>query len=443
MGRPVTRVVDKPTLEGLRHSLAHFAGSMDPAERMALDLLLRHASLDPREMLRSVPAERILGDAELAIFRQLSSESRCKVELPTSQLVVVMKATRLCNLRCTYCHSWRDGPDQVMSFEVMCRTIRDAVESTGPNLIEFVWHGGEVTLLSVDFFRKAVWLQQYFRRGGMEVLNSVQTNATHDNVELYRFFRDHDFSIGVSMDGPPEINDRRRLTKAGAPTSQAVLSGMDRLRALELRFALLVVVDDELAELGPRRLLVYLSQIGARSIGILNAIPENELRSKAPRGSYIAWPRYLEFQRELFKIWWKKYYDIIRIREFDSLISGLHNQPTSMCYFAGDCMGRFVTIEPNGDVAACDKYVGDPSYVFGNLRSTPLAELLSGSSVLASRIEEQRVVLESQNRCRWFRICKGGCPHDRRLKKLFAPDFSGDCCGYAPLLEDMALAIAD
>ena len=79
-------------------------------------------------------------------------------------LTVIMKATRLCNLRCTYCHSWRSGPNQKMTFDVLAHSIHGALRDPSVGYVDFVWHGGEVTVLPVEFYRKALWLQERFRR---------------------------------------------------------------------------------------------------------------------------------------------------------------------------------------------------------------------------------------------------------------------------------------
>ena len=79
-------------------------------------------------------------------------------------LTVIMKATRLCNLRCTYCHSWRSGPepdDDVPRARARDAGMRCAIRACG--YVDFVWHGGEATVLPVSFYRKALWLQERFR----------------------------------------------------------------------------------------------------------------------------------------------------------------------------------------------------------------------------------------------------------------------------------------
>src|SRR4029077_20302558 len=136
-------------------------------------LLLRARESGPPA---GAPPASVLTPAEVADYEALSAEP--DPEPPGGVAVtMIMKATRLCNLRCTYCHSWREGPNETMTFPVLARATRDALRDPSARSIDFVWHGGEATLLPLSFYRKALWLQQRFRRPGQSVHNNLQTNA--------------------------------------------------------------------------------------------------------------------------------------------------------------------------------------------------------------------------------------------------------------------------
>src|SRR5262245_24331312 len=91
---------------------------------------------------------------------------------------LIVKGTRLCNLRCTYCHDWRSGQDQTMTFPVMARTIAAALRDPEYDAVEFIWHGGETTVLPIAFYEKALLIQSRFRRPGQLIRNLIQTNGT-------------------------------------------------------------------------------------------------------------------------------------------------------------------------------------------------------------------------------------------------------------------------
>src|SRR5262245_4085757 len=92
-----------------------------------------------------------------------------------SRVALIVKVTRRCNLRCSYCHDWR-STGEIMSFPVLARTISSALQEF--ETVEFIWHGGETTLVPIDFYRKVMAIQARFRRPGCGVHNAIQTNAT-------------------------------------------------------------------------------------------------------------------------------------------------------------------------------------------------------------------------------------------------------------------------
>jgi uncharacterized protein len=97
---------------------------------------------------------------------------------------------------------------------VLAAYIRQYIEAQQTPVVEFVWHGGEPTLLGLDFFRKVVELQQPFR-GAKELKNALQTNGMRLTDEWCAFFKAHNFFIGLSLDGPQEIHDRYRRADGG------------------------------------------------------------------------------------------------------------------------------------------------------------------------------------------------------------------------------------
>jgi len=129
--------------------------------------------------------------------------------------------------------------------------------------------------------------------------------------------------------------------------------------------------------------------------------------------------------------------DRLVVRGRGDLQRALQGGRRALCYCAGNCAGHYLTFEPDGQVAACDKYVGLPEFTFGRLQSGALPELLARSPKLAAARAEIDRARSDVAQCRWFGICQGGCPHDRRLTQTLGTAAAG-CCGYAPLLDHIA-----
>lgn len=426
---------DAAVVDRAEAAVLHRIESWSPRERAAVaEVFRRAAGTTPIARLAMLPAEAVLGPDELAALRRVEATPPPVAASVHPAIVLIMKATRLCNLRCTYCHFWRTGPDQVMSFEVMATAIRDALATPGVRHVEFTWHGGEVTLLPPEFLRTAIWLQERFRRPEQQVVNAVQTNGLRLDAEWMRLFGDYDISVGISLDGPPEVHDRTRVNRRGEATSAQVRAGLELLREHRVKHGVLMVVGDDVIALGAARTLEYLLELGVPTVGLLNVIPENVADHEQLRGQYLPWPRYVQWLRELFALWWPAHADRLNLRELGDLVGKVAGGPSRTCLFAGGCHGRYLTVEPNGEVSACDKYVAAPDFVLGR----SLREAFAGDRLPEIRRREGAALAEFRD-CRWFGVCAGGCPHDRRLSARHSAATAG-CCGLAPLLEDMAQA---
>jgi serine-type anaerobic sulfatase-maturating enzyme len=198
-----------------------------------------------------------------------------------------------------------------------------------------------------------------------------------------------------------------------------------------------MVVDEDVCALGPRRLLDYLIEIRVERVALLNVLPENTPAGTPLQGDYLRFPRYVEFLRRLFELWWSEYRERIVIRELADLAGQIAGADAQICVFAGECFGVYLTVEPTGEVSACDKYIDDEEYRFGHVLETGLAGVQLSERLANVRLQNARAV-ERMRDCRWFGVCHGGCPHDRYTGERRLPDYDGRCCGLAPLLDDMA-----
>jgi uncharacterized protein len=210
---------------------------------------------------------------------------------------------------------------------------------------------------------------------------------------------------------------------------------MDGIRQLEeagINYGVLVVVNAELVEYGAERFLACLDRYGLTGVGLLNVLPDNRTPTRKPE-NYLEWSRFVEFLVDVYLVR-ERQYRHIRIREIESLAKSINNGTPSNCIFAGDCMGQYLTVEPTGEVSACDKYIGDRSYVFGNVATDSIGDILADGSLSAVR-KLYFEHLEPLRGCQYFRYCNGGCPHDQYVKRLVDPQMEIWCCGFSPLIE--------
>ena len=139
---------------------------------------------------------------------------------PQGLHVVAKPIGPACNLSCEYCFYlekqalYGAGEDYRMSDEVLAAFIRNYLTTQPTPIVEFVWQGGEPTLLGIDFFKRVIELQQSFA-GTKTITNALQTNGTLLTDEWCRFLKQNSFMVGISIDGPQDIHDRYRRDRAG------------------------------------------------------------------------------------------------------------------------------------------------------------------------------------------------------------------------------------
>lgn len=353
-----------------------------------------------------------------------------------SSLYIILKATRLCNLRCSYCNAWREGPGQVLQFETLVDVIAQTMRLPGVKWLNIVWHGGETTMLSRRYFKRALWLQEHWRIDDRKVGHAIQTNATRLNDAWCRFFKAAGLSVGVSVDLNRETHDAQRVYAKGGGTYADVMRGLALLRSHEVNHGVLSVIGEAAIADGPRRMLDDLCALEVSTVGLLNALPPNE--SGGAGAAYLPFDRYVTFLRELFALWHGEYRERITLRELASLSGIVAGSRSRLCLFQGGCMGQYLTIEPDGRVSACDKYVGDDDHCFGSLGETTLDDILSQSRALERAREQATQDIARFRDCPNFHYCQGGCPHDNKLNKSMG--WEKTCCGLFDLIEDMKVA---
>jgi uncharacterized protein len=348
---------------------------------------------------------------------------------------VIVKATRLCNLRCTYCHDWRAGPGQTMSFDVLARTVAAALRDPSHDRVTFLWHGGEPSVLPLDFFRRALVVQSRYARAGQAVRNVLQTNGTRLTDDWARFLRDSEFQVGISIDGPPELHDRRRVHRSGRGSSDEVLQGIATLRSHGVPFGVLVVVDDDVLALGPDAVFDFMLENGIRSYGFNAVCPDNHPDAPAgtPATPYTTPAQMGAFLAGLYDRWLRHGDPTIRIRELDGIRARVHGTEAVPCQLRGDCLGDYFIVEPDGEVAHCDLFLGDPAYRLGNVRDATFAMMRAGEAMAALR-RKRAAELAAMAGCPEFGVCNGWCPHETYLSQRHDPMHRSGCCGLDGLI---------
>ena len=133
-------------------------------------------------------------------------EDALRINGPMAFNIMLKPAGSLCNLDCQYCYyldksEIYGGHEPRMSEAMLETVVREYIQANDVPEVTFNWHGGEPLVLGLDFYKKALEFEHRYADGKI-IHNTLQTNGTLITREWADFFRDNDFLIGISLDGP-------------------------------------------------------------------------------------------------------------------------------------------------------------------------------------------------------------------------------------------------
>jgi uncharacterized protein len=353
---------------------------------------------------------------------------------PREFQVFVKPVGALCNLDCRYCYyvskyTVAGGVDALcMQDSLLEEYIARHIEASSGPTITFSWHGGEPTLLGLDYFRKIVALQRKHQPLNKQIFNGIQTNGLLLNEEWCRFLSSERFGVGLSLDGPAERHDGYRVTRGGEPTHRQVVRAFDLLKRSGVTCDILCAVHDKNV-LHPLQVYQYFKEIGGRYIGFL-PIVETIAGSDAQIAPYSVPPdAYGEFLCAIFDEWSRKDIGRVSVQIFEEAIRPLQGSEHSLCIFRKTC-GNIPVIEHDGDFFCCDHFV-DEAHRLGNIRETPFGELLGSRELKLFGEAKQNTLPRCCRQCAVLDMCNGGCLKDRFLKTPEGePGLNYLCSGY-------------
>lgn len=361
-------------------------------------------------------------------------------ELGTPVAFHVMTKPRgaICNLDCDYCYylaKERLYPDGTfrMDSKLLEDYVRQYIEAQAVPEVTFAWQGGEPTLMGLDFFKLIIELQQKHRRTDMRIVNTLQTNGTLLDEEWCRFFRAHDFLIGISLDGPRDIHDAYRLDKGGNGSFDRVMRGVGLLKDHGVQFNVLTTVHAANADCP---LVVYhflRDEVGAKYIQFIPIVErDNAAGYQAGDGvsnRSVTGARYGAFLNSIFDDWLRHDVGNVFVQMFDVALGAWLNAPPSLCVFAETC-GSCLALEHNGDLYSCDHFV-EPRHRLGNIQHIPLADMATSEPQRRFGLNKRDTLPKCCRECDVRFACNGGCPKDRVLLSPDGePGLNYLCAGY-------------
>lgn len=330
----------------------------------------------------------------------------------------------ICNLDCAYCffldkEVFYPGSKFRMSEPVLEQYVRQLIESHQTDSVNIAWQGGEPTLMGLDFFRRAMTLVEKYRRPGMRFLHTMQTNGTLLDEAWAAFFKEHDFLIGISIDGPQPLHDVYRLDKGGKPTFDKVMRGLRLLHECGVEFNVLTTVNRVNADY-PLEVYHFLrDEAGAtwmQFIPVVERINADGL-TLYQEGSTVsdrsALPeQFGRFLNAIFDEWVRRDVGRIYVQTFEAALRNwLGLGASGMCVFNETC-GTGLAIEHNGDLYSCDHFV-EPKYFLGNIQDQHMIELVASPQQLKFGQDKRDSLPGYCLECDVLFACHGECPKNR------------------------------
>lgn len=360
-----------------------------------------------------------------------------------------------CNLNCDYCYYlekanlYSQKKNHVMSEELLEKFIKEYIESQTMPQVMFTWHGGETLMRPLSFYKKAVELQKKYA-GGRQIDNSIQTNGTLLNDDWCRFFKEHNFLVGISVDGPQEFHDECRRDKMGRPSFHKVMRGVELLKKHDVDYNCMAVVNDYNVDF-PLEFYQFFKTIGSRFIQFtpiverirkigspLKLVTTEEKEDETGLAPFSVSPeKWGSFLCAIFDAWVEEDVGKVFVQIFDSTLANWVGEQPGVCTMAKTC-GHAGVMEFNGDVYSCDHFVF-PEYRLGNIYTKPLASMMYSDEQLRFGNDKFDKLPRQCRECDFLFACYGECPKNRFVRDEYGnPGLNYLCRGYYKFFNHVA-----
>lgn len=353
-----------------------------------------------------------------------------KLTRPTAFSTMIKPVGSACNLDCDYCYylgkaELYGNHQPKMSDELLERYISQYIEAVQVPVVTFCWHGGEPLLAGLEFFEKAVALQNKYR-GNKQIENSLQTNGLLLTPEWCDFFRKNNFLIGISLDGPKDIHDAYRHDRGGHPTFDRVIRAVEMMAIHGVEYNTLSTINDRCAGQG-KRVYEFMRSV-SRFMQFLPVVEmvEGANRQKVSKRAAIVPPgtsgaqvapwsitpkAFGRFMCDIFDEWVIRDVGERFVQLFDITLAQWCGVQPSLCSFCPTC-GDGLVVEHNGDVYMCDHFVY-PEYCLGNIGKAHLKDLQRNPALFRFGIEKRNSLPSDCRKCEYQFACRGECPKHR------------------------------
>jgi len=348
--------------------------------------------------------------------------------------IFVKPAGARCNLKCGYCYyldkeyiSASSGL-RVMPEEILEKYIIQHFKANKGLYSFFSWHGGEPLLAGIGFFRKVIELQQKYKPENGIVYNGIQTNGILLTDSWCRFLSEHNFYVGISIDGPEDLHNHFRTTTGNKPTFGKIMKGYGLLHRYNIMHEVLCVVSAVNVN-QPLKVYRFLKSLGVQFITFLPLVIRNTSMPDKVDGMSVPAEAFGKFLCTIFDEWKEKDIGNIKIQIFEEALRQAFGEEHTLCIFKKIC-GRVPVIEVNGNFYSCDHYVDD-EHMVGNINYIELSDMLNSEKQKSFGLAKLNTLPQYCVNCDVRDMCNGECPRNRFINTPDGePGLNYLCPGY-------------
>jgi uncharacterized protein len=361
---------------------------------------------------------------------------------------VIIKPTHNCNLNCEYCYVGEDAQKGRMnsktlenSFE---KTIKGFTDKSHNHIdsVEFLWHGGEPLTMGLDFFKVITELTNFYKKIGYNIKNSIQTNGTLLNEETIEYFtnKEHEFFIGLSLDGPKEIHDKTRHYNDKTGSFDEVWKNILILKKYKKKIGAISVINKLNIDFIPEIYEFFKeNDLSLKANPLINS--GNAVKNKQSLG--ITPVEYGKAMINLFNLW---FYDPkpnldMTIDNLDSIVRMKLTNQSFGCNYSKSCQNSFISIGPNGDIYPCGRFDEIPEFRYGNINEDSLEKALNNPKRF--ELLQRTSNIESCRNCEHKTICNSGCIHNAYVTRENIYDKDYYCLAYKMIFGKVFKSIND
>ncbi|WP_066504134.1 anaerobic sulfatase maturase [Abyssisolibacter fermentans] len=331
--------------------------------------------------------------------------------------LLIKPASSNCNLKCKYCFYNSIAENrEIASYGIMKEDILEIIVKKALEYADgacnFAFQGGEPTLAGLDFYKHLIKLQNQYNNKNIKITNTIQTNGTMIDKQWAEFLSKNNFLVGISLDGPRDINDLNRIDREGIGSFKKVIEAINLLKEYKVDYNILFVVTAN----SSRHVNKIYNFFKKNNMRYLQFIPcLDPLFKQTGTEEYSLTPeKYLKFLKEFFDLWYSDAVkdDFKSVRYFDNILGILLGHETEACDMRGMCTVQNV-IEADGSVYSCDFYVTD-DYCLGSISDNNFEDFIN-TNTAKSFIEASFSISSECKECKWFKLCRGGCRRYRSI----------------------------